>query len=93
MKDYGENGFSSSMDREGDELCYHSILLYFGEWQTLWYGTSFTGNTIGRSIVIVSFPVMCRRLYGCVGKSRTGREDKKEFLFIEEHPELLTYCL
>ena len=46
-----------------------------------------------RSTVTVSFPVMCRRLYGCVGKSRTGREDKKELLFVEEHPELLTYCL
>ena len=75
-KDYGENGFSSILDREGDELCYHSILLYFGEWQILWYGTSITWNTLGRSTVSLSFSVMCRRLYGFVGKSKIGKEDK-----------------
>ena len=78
-KDYGENVFSNNMDREGDELCYHSILLYFGEWQTLWYSTSFMGNTLKRSIVTVSFPVLRRKLYGFVGKSITGKEDKRSF--------------
>ena len=28
-KDHGENGFSSSVDRKGNELYYHSILFYF----------------------------------------------------------------